>query len=193
MSLANDRARFTGSIVTIQVGGDHSTRFSVHEPIIKADSEFFKLALDKKWREGQELAVQLPEDDLDTFAAYVEWLYARQTTVATFGELAGMYVLGNKIQSPDFCKAIISKMVGLANTQKGTPDVEVINTIFEGTPTKSAARRLMVEMWRLNGSTLAKLGQEYHSDFVMDLAQALLAPNIGKEYRRVGKDAFLGD
>lgn len=184
-------ARFSGRIVSIEVGTHDKETFSVHEPILTANSEFFKLALDKKWKEGQELAVKLPEDDADTFAIYVEWLYNENITVASLSRLAKMYVLGEKIQSLSFCDAILSRMVDAANKDFALASISTVNIIFEGTPTGSPARKLILGMWIKNGQADRLVSHTPHPDFASDLLSLLLLTHNDKMYHRVSRKELL--
>ncbi|CZT16286.1 uncharacterized protein RCC_02128 [Ramularia collo-cygni] len=182
--LSLERLKFTGKMVTVQVGMDGELPFLVHEPIIKPDSDFFRLVLDTKWREGQELLVKLPEDCVHIFATYVEWLYNKEVTAAHYHMLARMYVLGEKIQSSGFCNAVMENMIKRSRARCPVP-IDMIRVIYDGTMTAAPVRTFVVDTWMSLGSTVRLTeepdGTQPHPEFVMDLAMALLREhNDGK-------------
>ncbi|KAF2124707.1 hypothetical protein P153DRAFT_400795 [Dothidotthia symphoricarpi CBS 119687] len=61
--------------ITVFVGHTES-RFSVHECLLTTDSEFFKSALSKEWKENLERIVKLPEAKPEAFHLYAKWLYS---------------------------------------------------------------------------------------------------------------------
>lgn len=171
--------RYAGNIVTIEVGTRDKTEFRVHEFIIKENSDFFRAALDKKWKEGQSLTVKLPEDSPETFSAYVEWLYSTKDNEAEFVSLAEMYVLGEKIQSSTFCDAVIEEMLRACNASGVIPSINAVNALYSGTPPFSPARRFMADVWALKAEPEwlkdGDYDEEPHPEFVTDLAIALLS------------------
>ncbi|MCJ1244933.1 hypothetical protein MMC30_002134 [Trapelia coarctata] len=66
----------TGPMAIITVG-PASTRFQLHKDLlINKCPTFFAPALDGSFREAQELAIDLPEDDPKAFVLFVDWLYS---------------------------------------------------------------------------------------------------------------------
>lgn len=54
----------------MRVDSDHDQGdFSVHEPVLREGSPFFRAALDKRWKEGQSLFVELPGVEPEVFAS----------------------------------------------------------------------------------------------------------------------------
>ncbi|KAF1950232.1 hypothetical protein CC80DRAFT_554463 [Byssothecium circinans] len=62
------------SILKIVVG-EEKTVFSIHEAVLTARSKFFKNAMTGNWKEAEDKAVKLPEDDPDVFALYEQIVY----------------------------------------------------------------------------------------------------------------------
>jgi hypothetical protein len=56
-------------MVTVLVGKEEK-RFTLHQDAVCANSKFFKAACSKRWREGQERTVRLPEAQPDIFKLY---------------------------------------------------------------------------------------------------------------------------
>ena len=65
------------TMVTVYVGPD-SYAFHIYKEILCRDSPFFKAALNGSFKEGDEQAVSLPEDDVETFKIYQTWLNTTQ-------------------------------------------------------------------------------------------------------------------
>ncbi|KAK4495748.1 hypothetical protein PRZ48_013016 [Zasmidium cellare] len=147
------RRRFTSDIVTLKVGESKSETFTIHADTLKQHSPFFKAALDKKWREGQSLQVDFPEDEPDTIEAYLGWLHDGKveapespgTDDLTFPFLAKLYVLGEKIQDNAFCNSVIDKITEVLDSpewEDSSPGFSSSNIIYDGTPDDSPARTL---------------------------------------------------
>jgi hypothetical protein len=50
-------------------------KFTVHEDIVKASSEFVRLALRGEWKEASTRQIPLPDDEPAVFSVYQQWLY----------------------------------------------------------------------------------------------------------------------
>lgn len=168
--MTNDR--ITGPIITIHVGTKKPEDFHVHESTLKESSKFFQAALNKHWKEGQERKINLPEDDPQHFAAYVEWLY-RSTIVpkstASAAEitkeevarehpyLARLYVLGEKLQDDGFCDSVMTAMIkyfAQRHTKQNVRyyfNISVVRIIYDGTMEDSPARKFLVEAYKARG------------------------------------------
>lgn len=62
---ANDYSFDPSTLLTVVVGAEpNQKRFSMHESIICARSEFFRRAMTGDWLEKEQRLIKLPEDDL---------------------------------------------------------------------------------------------------------------------------------
>lgn len=61
--------------VTLVVGSEQK-RMLVHSTYLTCDSDFFKAALKKEWVEGQSHVIKLPEEDPETMAHYMTFVYS---------------------------------------------------------------------------------------------------------------------
>jgi hypothetical protein len=50
-------------------------KFTVHDDIVKASSEFVRLALRGDWKEASSRQIPLPDDEPAVFSVYQHWLY----------------------------------------------------------------------------------------------------------------------
>jgi hypothetical protein len=98
-------------IIKVNVGkGAKRDSFDVHNALLTARSLFFKSALNGNWVEAIERAVNLPEDDPQTFKTYVHLLYTGDFATESdpnlgideshdkLLSLAKLYVLAEKLQ-----------------------------------------------------------------------------------------------
>ncbi|KAK4495737.1 hypothetical protein PRZ48_013005 [Zasmidium cellare] len=181
-------------IVTLNVGpGPTTTDFAVHEAILREHSPFFRTALDKKWREGRSRIIELPYDDADVVAAYVDWLYFKRIASKPVsppelpiddGEyqfLARMYAFGEKVQADSFCDNVIDAMAQktddvAADGTRTFPSHSAIMALYNGTPTDSPARQFVIDMYAEFGAEkwVPKEAEFNNLEFLTDLARALL-------------------
>ncbi|EGC47922.1 predicted protein [Histoplasma capsulatum var. duboisii H88] len=67
----------SSSLIRIHVGSEGSVQrvFNVHEGLLKSQSLFFRRMLRNNFAETNARLVRLPEDDVKTFAVFLQWLY----------------------------------------------------------------------------------------------------------------------
>lgn len=173
-----DNLSIACDIVNIRVG--HNAMFRVHENVLR-QSPFFANALKPEWaseREGK--PIDLAEEDPDTIAAYVQWLYTHQVDPAwDHYKWANNYVLGEKMMDREFQDDVLETLMPVCVATKRFPARRTsIRTIYHGTPQGSLARKLVVDVW-CSGSPDPEilLGQDpartVPADFVNDLLVAL--------------------
>ncbi|KAI5361020.1 putative SKP1/BTB/POZ domain superfamily protein [Septoria linicola] len=181
------RRRIEGDIITIKVGTGK----------VEARGGFFEAALKQQWREGQTREIELPEDEPDIVAAYIEWLYSgkieplscKPPTPVSHGAMRGthvtlakIYVLAEKLGDDDACKVTIDSWVSLLCNRQGengrlvpVPDWDAIKTIYEGTPAPKDASLA----W-----TVLHMRDTFVPEFLLDLTCELL-PDIGVKRKRL--------
>jgi hypothetical protein len=186
-------------IVTIRVGPEESARnFSVHEAILREHSPFFRTALEKKWREGRSRRIDLPHDDGDVVAAYLDWLYFKHIASkpvappqlpmddGEFDFLARLYCFAEKAMCDAFADDVIDAMAlktdDVARDGTGTrtfPSYSAIMILYTGTPPGSPARRFVCDMYCEFGMSgwIPKENALNHPEFLQDLVRAALGKN----------------
>lgn len=181
-------------IVTLDVGSEPLRTFAVHESILREHSPFFRAALDQKWREGRSRVVELPMDDEDVVAAYVDFLYFGKVASrpvsppelpvddGEFSFLSRCYIFADKVGADIFCDAIIDAMALKTDDVAGDgtrtfPSYTAIMTLYNGTPPDSPARRFAVDMYVEFGieSWIPKEADLSHAEFLTDLARRFLS------------------
>ena len=160
------------------------------------NSEFFKAALKKEWREGQTRTISMPTDDFETMMTYLRFVYGIQLPdefdfrqlsgiptadqvqgcQAAYSSFAKLYILGGRLMDNTFKRAAATKIFDLFHGCSSsvclcgpfTPGPTCVNTIYDETLESDPARRLMVDMHMKH---LQHLDSEYNPRFVLDLAR----------------------
>ena len=193
--------------------GLHPGRFSIHEEIICARSEFFKRALNGKWTESEERVVKLPEDDPKTFSIYTNLVYTglvltdnldKPRTVTTicdeFDVLGKLYVLCEKLQDRAAKNSAVESLLEVSEETDERDNVTVprfdtIMLVYQGTCAGSLGRRLVVELWRnLPVDYLTKCSDKLPKEFLADLVISMKTQLDGdqvKVTRPLDKDTYM--
>jgi len=179
----------------VKVGeGDGACTFGVHQTLICEKSPFFMAALDGKWKESHKKLVELPEDDVNAFRLYLNWIYKGLLPcgdVATNGisdlspvqksdvnkeytVLINAYILGDKLGDLDFADAVIDTFISSANAFKYSPGSH-LQYIYVQTPVASPLRRLLIDMLIIEGLTpwISNNWTSLEKSTLSDLALAL--------------------
>lgn len=110
--------------VTLIVGPT-KCKLLVHANYITRNSDFFKAALKKEWREGQTRTITLPTDREDTLRDYLNFTYSsklptshhvtiqtlRSTFESIYEPLAQLYVLGVRLLDDTVRNAVMEEMI----------------------------------------------------------------------------------
>ena len=143
------------------------------------------------WKEGTERVVPLPHDGSEVVELYVHWTYTNRIlsrSSATGGGghemilLVDAFVFGEKVQDDRFKDTVIDAIISCAATHdrdewKRYPLPIEVNRAYYGTPTGSPLRRLIIDLWAVNGHDgWSKEG--LNADFQADLIHELLAHRI---------------
>jgi hypothetical protein len=137
--------------------------------------------------------VNLPEDDPETFKIYVHLLYTGDLAtdpVSKLGDntsggkllgLAKLYVLAEKLQDIDAKNEALTALMLTARTLNTLLNESAVQTIYDGTPTESLARKAIVNMFavwvgRLDpGHGFVSTVQNYPAEFTVDLLRHVLS------------------
>lgn len=165
--------------------------FYVYASLFRKPDNFFDLALQQCWREGQEGKVPLPEDDPYIFRLYAAWVYEGKifcksnttTTARDYDTLIGLYIFGEKVLDRDFQDRVIDALlakyeeVNTLDTKHRIPDRSQITRIYKYTPTASPLRLLVVD-WcvrdaiEVDTELRASMEEEANREYVADLLAA---------------------
>lgn len=170
--------------------GPEQRKVIVHASFLTRTSAFFATALKKEWAEGQTRTIKLDEETSELMAHYLDWLYtaalptkvyggfsAESTKVAAHNLLAELYVLGERRLDSSFRNAITAEIIRIQLIFHGAPGcrtfqrITSVNTIYQGTPAGSPARRLMVDLSLRFGCPQCYTG-DLDNAFLVDLTHA---------------------
>ena len=132
--------------------GQEQQSFNIHEALIRSRSDFFDAALSKRWKEGRENYMELPEDSPEIVQCYFQFLYTGQVFIKwtrdcskmsanenlpEYLTLAHLYVLGEKVHDIAFKNAVMDAFVLRMTEPVGprlwSPVTDVADVIYEGT------------------------------------------------------------
>ncbi|KAK6442849.1 hypothetical protein LTR95_000864 [Oleoguttula sp. CCFEE 5521] len=146
---------------TLIVGAD-GERHQVEMKHMTGAGKFFQIALKPCWREGQELVMRMPGEDPNLMSHYLYFLREDKLDDADlesdapedrqsrmFAKLASMYVLGERMLDCRFKRRVLEAFVAAlrmgGSERRLCPKLDVATAIYDGTPPRSPARRLMVD------------------------------------------------
>ncbi|KAF1835360.1 hypothetical protein BDW02DRAFT_568098 [Decorospora gaudefroyi] len=149
-------------MLKVRVGhGENLATFTVHQAILRLRSEFFKCATGSVWQQDHdEHMVTLPDDDPEIFRLYINLVYAGRLVTRGSDEwkkLCRLYVLAEKLQDLTarnaiidgmhaFFSELVSKSALLFDIEGPIPS-ESSKELYEGTPERSQARKLLVDLY----------------------------------------------
>lgn len=177
-------------IVTLYVGAERK-RFTVHKKLLCDGSPFFAKAFQGSFKEAKEGVMDLPEDDANTVAVMVDFLY-RGSVQQTFHSdieqnltlLRSLYVLADKVDMKKLMDNTIDEIAwNLILPPNFRFDKQTIQQTYAQTHATSNLRRYcaalllctMVKkdldsLWSEQASEIS----ESHPEFCQDLVQLLL-------------------
>jgi hypothetical protein len=132
-------------------------KFTVHEGIVKASSEFVRLALRGEWKEASTRQIPLPDDEPAVFSVYQQWLYnslihtVRQDlgfvseSDIEYELLVKAYIFGEKIIDVAFKNSVVDAITEKVN-QFGF-NTRLTSLVFDNTTPASPLRRLWLDVY----------------------------------------------
>ena len=152
-------------MVTLAVGPEEHP-YIVHEQLLCEHAPFFRSATKEEWEEGKEHTIPLPDDDPEVVSLYLNGVYngriSSQRSTAETGTdenclLVKAYIFGEKIQDGRFKDAVIDAMIKSTRAldEEGHtwfPGSADVNRAYDGTPTGSPLRRLIVDFGAINAN-----------------------------------------
>jgi hypothetical protein len=149
------RLDFTDSLVVVV--GEHQKRYVLHTFAVKT-SEYFKTAMNGKWKETETKELSLPEFKPEVFEMYAQWLYTTQIplfdaagsedsdyiTCLAHSRLVELYILALYLMNNNFQNAVIDKILRTEADTNLIPGLSVMAKAWINTPALSQLRRLLV-------------------------------------------------
>lgn len=175
--------------------GTEEKRFSIHKEAICAKSKFFAAACSKRWIEGQEKLVRLPETKAEAFKEYCKWVYsgaipASRCTpededaakIAGYDLFVDLYLLGDSLDDVQLRNLATQRFCNCLEGSNQLPPPSTYVKIWSSTPSGSLFRKQLVDIVvaRRDRDTMAKTIALYPSEFIQEFAIAafLKAPVI---------------
>ena len=164
-------------------------RFVVHQNKICEKFKFFRAACSKRWIEGQEKLVRLPEVDIEVFQEYWEWVYsgtipAGRCTVdsnmtaknAEHLLLINLYLLADLLDDIKLRNWSTEEMSKSLETCNMVPLSDALEAVWSGTQKGSRFRRQFVDfaVARVDRDSMAGVIEQFPSEFVREFAIAAM-------------------
>lgn len=135
---------------TVSVG-EPAKEFTIVKSIATRSSKYFEVALANCWKEGREKRIELPKHLASTFEGYLQWLYTNEVTLTdtanVFQQLCYFYVLGDYLDDPNFCNAIIDRFMAVRVKNNRAPHPKAVESAWTTTHEDSSLRSLILHMW----------------------------------------------
>lgn len=150
------------AVVLVLVGKEEQKSY-IHENLLTSNSDFFKKALTKDWKEGQERIVTMPEIEVDIFKIWMQWLYTGKMFLTKEDDIyttpegilswewarwEGCYNLADFLQDHDFKDACIDVAVE-AMSSTGRWTLLLPRALYAHSPRGSAHRQLAIDAFVL--------------------------------------------
>ena len=175
-------------MVTVLVGQEVK-RFTLHQDAVCDKSKFFKAACAKRWLEGQERVVRLPEVKPVDFQTYCSWIYTGQvadgtcTTASTnderrqeYDQTIQLYLLADKLDDVQLRNRATIKLFHSMRSGDQLVNSTAINLVWESTLIGSPLIKMLVDTYitRLSRAVFAENISLYPAEFVKEIALAAL-------------------
>ncbi|KAF1950264.1 hypothetical protein CC80DRAFT_496906 [Byssothecium circinans] len=175
--------RISGEAVAVNVGiAPGQKTFNIHKSVV-GSSRFLRAALRPEWAGEGPRSIDLSDEEPEIFGIYAKWLYSKRVLFRSeesprhqaWSNLAGAYVLGEKLMDSSFQNDIVDAFAGYFTS--ATLSYGAVKIIYRGTAANSPMRGLLVDYWLLEArETWAKedLVKWTSAEFVTDVLRALL-------------------
>lgn len=188
-SSADFRRDAFDSIVLITVGHQNQL-FYMHKKLLCDTSGFFRAALNGRFQESRNQAIEMPEDDVEVFRYFQYWAYTGvldqkplDLIEIPWHTLAGIYVFAEARCIPALQNVAMDLFISKHESSPRAP-IEEYRYIYENTAELSPVRRFLAEWAAHRGSLSRDWFQDrtiYPVDFAIDLSLAL--------YNRIQKNS----
>ena len=152
----------------------------MHKTLLCDTSSFFNAALNGKFRESRDQAIEMIEDDAEVFTHFQYWAYTgaiepKGREQMSWRTLIGIYIFAEARCIPALQNTVMDVLI-IRHEDSPRAPIEEYRYLYENTAEKSPARRFIVD-WAAHKGSLSKdwfLDRSIYSiDFVIDLSLAL--------------------
>lgn len=168
--------------------GPKEERFMIHKELICAKSKFFEAACSRRWKEGLEKTIRMPEVGPNLFQQYIAWIHINDLDIARVyindkqspddqRMLLGLYMFGDIVDDIALRKKTLGLLVSLTNVwKKFYPSVSGVSWVYTGTPPGSPLRKLIVDkyIYCVNPDSFARYIDKFPAQFMKDIALAFM-------------------
>ncbi|KAF2842259.1 hypothetical protein M501DRAFT_1054974 [Patellaria atrata CBS 101060] len=185
-----ERSRLGSSGVVILVGKRLDSKYLIHESILTKTSLFFRSAMKKEWKEGEEKIVRFNDVSSETFDLYQCWLYTNAVYTSErdpsgtsfYSFLINAYLFGDRILDHPF-KDIMMDTFSQKMEENSKIPVSLTYSIYYGTAPSSPLRRIMVDKCTYSDfseSLDRQTADDLPKDFLMGLVRSLSKKTWGR-------------
>jgi len=176
-------------VIVVDVGRGPRALLSIHENVLRASSRVLHAAVDDVW---PRMKTELPEEDPDIFASYVDWLYTKDSTLCDHDKvlsavdkwdlLIHSYSVGLRLWDPPFRDTVVDQMKRLLEDRYSAPEfvptptiMEKANAVYKSTLRSSKRRTLFAEyVAGLVDPVTFATAKDTSSDLIFDVAKLLM-------------------
>lgn len=142
--------------------GPDKKDFGIHKGLLCRRSRFFKAACNGSFSEASKGTVELPEEDVETFAIVYTWLYSGKITLEKDGKdvacacfhFAQLWIFGDKFDMPSLCDEAIDGILH-EYQDKNVIMMAYARPIYSSTAKDSMLRKALVATYIGIGAKLA--------------------------------------
>lgn len=175
-------------MVTVNVQGH---KFYIHRHLLCSRSSYFRACFDGKFKEAEDKVFNLPDDDVEVFKLFIDWLYGAPVKKCGPEDLASflaLLVFSEKICLEFLQNETMNQVRGFYRTCDPDSPVSIrtIQYVYENTVSTSPLRYFIVSLaaWIcMESATTALTGLPYEEllrqggDFAVDFSFSLALVN----------------
>ncbi|KAK5683433.1 hypothetical protein LTS10_004965 [Elasticomyces elasticus] len=200
---AYEKPKFGRKTITISVGTDNPQKFRAHEGLLCEHSGFFKAALGRAWKEGNERKVLLPEDRPEVFELFFCFIYSGRLYLkdrtqdyvdddgdcrdVEYHKIGHAWLLADKLQSCTMKDALTDCLANKVMSEECVP-TGMHRQLHEGASNTAGLKRMLVDFavryWDDDSFEEYDIGNSPGS-FTQDLLAALAR---GRQKGRAGQE-----
>ena len=169
---------FSGGIASINVGKEE-TPFDVHMELLCERSPFFNRVFGERYNTPLTEAYSLPDDDPNTFAEFVGWVY-RETifqdqAFPSWIQLCRLWVLAYKFEVPRLQNSVMALFKDKLTHDTGTMGKGTVKFVYNHTAMNNPLRRMSADtwVWRVKKDQFESLKTDLPRPFLEDLCSGL--------------------
>ncbi|EME38678.1 hypothetical protein DOTSEDRAFT_57062 [Dothistroma septosporum NZE10] len=178
-------------LITVLVGPGEKS-YSVHKTTVCTASEYFSAACSKKWAEGVQGVIKLPDFDIETFDTFLHFAYtndlditlvAQDTTspdIPPYQALAKVWGAADYLQNRHLRNLVIDKVIEKSLRRPMSLEPATLTAIDEVAPQGSTLRRVIQDFHLSITSveTFDKQAEEWPIELVREAARRHIAQQI---------------